>query len=66
MAEPTGTCWCGCGEPTNNYFHPGHDRKAEKALLEIVYGQRSIADMLAMLGYGPENSVAAARERLSE
>lgn len=65
-AEPTGPCWCGCGETTGKYFHKGCDRKVEKALLEIIYGRGSIADVLAMLGYGPEHSVTAARDRLLE
>ena len=63
-AEPMGKCWCGCGKPTKSYWRSGHDRKAQQALLETVYGEGTIADWLARLGYGPENSVVDSRDRL--
>ena len=63
-AQPTGLCWCGCGERTGvgKHFVIGHDRKAEVALVKVKYG--SIAEMLAHHGFGPEKSVVAAAERL--
>ncbi len=62
--EKTGKCWCGCGADTDSYFHVGHDHKAEIALREIVYGRRRLFEILATLGYGPDNSVVKARDRL--
>ena len=64
-ATRTRKCWCGCGEDTDSYVRPGHDRKAEQALLKIVHGANSTADVLAMLGYTPENGVTNAREKLA-
>ncbi len=51
--SPTGTCWCGCGEETGrrSFFAPGHDRKAEAALIRLEYG--SVAQFLEDHGYGP-------------
>ena len=65
-AERTGKCWCGCGHDTNGYWSPkgGHDLQARTALYEIVYGGNTTADVLAMLGYGPDNSIIASSERL--
>ena len=62
-AQPTGLCWCGCGGKTNagKYFIPGHDRKAEAALVKMKYG--NIAGMLAHHGFCPETSVRKAAER---
>lgn len=65
-AELTGKCWCGCGEDTGGHFAQGHDRRAQEALLDIVYGTGTIAEKLAMLGFGPTHSVVKARERLEE
>ena len=65
-AEPTGKCWCGCGKPTKSYWCPGHDRDAQQALLDIVYGTGTTADWLARLGYGPDNSVIESRDRLAK
>ena len=64
MALPTGKCWCGCGEPTDGFWRPGHDRKAETALLDIVYGDGTTADRLERLGYGPQNSIIKSRDGL--
>ena len=38
--RPTGTCWCGCGEETGHrsFFAPGHDRRAEAAIVRLEYG----------------------------
>ncbi len=45
--EPTGTCFCGCGEPTadGRHFLTSHDRKAEAAVIREHYG--SIAAFVA-------------------
>ena len=50
---PTGTCWCGCGEPTSRgaFFVPGHDKIAESAIVKVEYG--SVPDLLDQHGYGP-------------
>jgi hypothetical protein len=50
---PTGTCWCGCGESTASdaFFAAGHDRRAEAAIVKVVYG--SVPDLLVAHGYGP-------------
>ena len=68
MAEPpkTGKCWCGCNDDTGGHFAQGHDRRAQEALLGIIYGDRTTVEVLAMLGYGPSNSVVEARDRLME
>lgn len=63
-ASKTGKCWCGCGRKTKAHFVSGHDRKAEAALLDIVYGKGRTVEKLAMLGYSPKNSVRKARDRL--
>lgn len=50
---PTGTCWCGCGEKTSRgaFFALGHDKRAESAVVKVVYG--SVPDLLVAHGYGP-------------
>ena len=52
-AQPSGECWCGCGErvPAGSFWVLSHDRKGEGMLVRLEYG--SIADMLAAHGYGP-------------
>ena len=65
-AELTGTCWCGCGKATEGHFAQGHDRRAQEALLDIVYGSGIIADKLAQLGYGPNHSVVEASQKLEK
>ncbi len=62
--KKTGKCWCGCGAATESYFKQGHDRKAEIALLGIAHGGLKTGEILAVLGYGPDNSVVKARDRL--
>ncbi len=44
--QPTGKCFCGCGEPTarNKHFVITHDRKAETAVIREFYG--TIADFV--------------------
>lgn len=50
---PTGDCWCGCGESTaiGAFFVPGHDKRAEAAIVKVEYG--SVPDLLDRHGYGP-------------
>ena len=50
---PTGKCWCGCGEETTRgaFFVPGHDKKAEKGLREIL-GWPDVPHFLDAHGYG--------------
>lgn len=50
---PTGNCWCGCGAetPIGAFFAPGHDKRAESAVILAEYG--SVAEFLAAHGYGP-------------
>ncbi len=63
--RPTGTCWCGCGEDTGSrrFFAPGHDRRAEAALIRLEYG--SVAGFLEEHGYGPggKNLMEAVRKQ---
>ncbi len=51
--EPTGICWCGCGEETkpDSVYLPGHDRRAEAAVVRVEHG--SVARFLEDHGYGP-------------
>ena len=51
--KPTGSCWCGCGQPTKpkSFFRPGHDRAAESAVIKAEYG--GIPHFLIANGYGP-------------
>lgn len=57
--HPTGECWCGCGAevPSGTFFKPGHDRRAESAVIAIKYG--SIARFLVDHGFGPDGRNAA-------
>jgi hypothetical protein len=52
-ARPVGECWCGCGERVGvgAFFVPGHDRRAESAVIRREYG--GIPQFLARHGYGP-------------
>ena len=63
--SPTGSCWCGCGNETGpgSFFAPGHDRKAEAAIVRLEYG--SVARLLEEHGYGPggKNLLAALRSQ---
>ncbi len=54
---PTGKCWCGCGAetPVGSFFAPGHDKRAEAALIKKKYG--SVAEFVAWHGYGPDRPV---------
>ena len=50
---PTGQCWCGCGEDAarGSFFLPGHDKKAESAVILVEYG--GVPEFLQRHGYGP-------------
>jgi hypothetical protein len=50
---PTGECWCGCGEETSRgaFFVSGHDKRAESAVVKVVYG--SVPALLVEHGFGP-------------
>lgn len=50
---PSGECWCGCGEevPVTAFFKPGHDKRAEAAVITVEYG--SVAHFLHAHGFGP-------------
>ncbi len=49
--QPTGECYCGCGERVGKFFKAGDDRKAESHLIEMHYGD--IPGLLVDHGYGP-------------
>ncbi len=51
---PTGECWCGCGAETStrSFFAPGHDKRAESAVIKREYGD--VARFLDAHGYGPK------------
>jgi hypothetical protein len=51
--QPTGNCWCGCGQSASQgaFFAPGHDKRAEAAIVKVEYG--SVPDLLDKHGYGP-------------
>ena len=50
---PTGECWCGCSEEISerSFFKPGHDKRAEAAVITVLYG--SVAGFLDEHGFGP-------------
>jgi hypothetical protein len=58
---PTGTCYCGCGGATTvgAFFLPGHDKRAEAAVLAARYGNQ-VVRLLAAHGFGPDRSVVDA------
>ena len=62
-APQTGTCYCGCGRPTQGHWYPGDDRLAE-TWLEKLEGPDTIAQRVLLAGYGPSgrNLRQAARE----
>lgn len=64
---PTGECWCGCGESTGigAFFVPGHDKRAESAIVKVEYG--TVPDLLDRHGYGPgKKNAAEALKRYQE
>ena len=63
----TGRCYCGCLQQTKgrSFFVPGHDRKAETAVIRLEYG--GVAEFLVKHGYGPGGKNAAEElEKLRE
>jgi len=62
-APKTSTCYCGCGQPTQGHWVPGHDRQAE-TWLDKLEGPDTIAQRVLLAGYGPSgrNLRQAARE----
>jgi hypothetical protein len=56
---PTGECWCGCGGETSlgAFFLTGHDKRAESAVLKVVYG--NVPNFLVEHGYGPDGKSAS-------
>jgi hypothetical protein len=60
--QPTGQCWCGCGETAKRgaFFMPGHDKRAEAAVVKVEYG--SVPDLLDKHGYGPGGTKNASEE----
>jgi hypothetical protein len=59
MPLPTGECWCGCGDEAKRgaFFAPGHDKRAEAAVVKVVYG--SVPQLLLAHGFGPEGKNAS-------
>ncbi|MDQ1245858.1 MAG: hypothetical protein QG597_225 [Actinomycetota bacterium] len=55
MVEPTGLCFCGCGQATKagRYFVATHDRRAETTVIKARYG--SIAEFVVAHGFGPDH-----------
>jgi hypothetical protein len=51
--HPPDECWCGCGAeiPRGKFFKPGHDKRAESAVIAVQYG--SVAAFLDAHGFGP-------------
>jgi hypothetical protein len=56
---PTGECWCGCGEAVSRgaFFVSGHDKRAESAIVKVVYG--NVPKLLLEHGFGPGGRNAA-------
>jgi hypothetical protein len=59
MPIPTGECWCGCGEEAKRgaFFAPGHDKRAEAAVVKVIYG--SVPQLLLAHGFGPGGKSAS-------
>lgn len=59
MPLPTGECWCGCGHEAKRgaFFAPGHDKRAEAAVVKVVYG--SVPQLLLAHGFGPDGKNAS-------
>lgn len=57
QVEPTGTCWCGCGEPVGDgsFFQSGHDKRVMSAILALCYSG-SVPRLMTAHGYGPHRS----------
>lgn len=59
MPLPTGECWCGCDAEAKRgaFFAPGHDKRAEAAIVKVVYG--SVPQLLLAHGFGPGEKSAS-------
>jgi hypothetical protein len=59
MPIPTGDCWCGCGSEASRgaFFAPGHDKRAEAAVVKVIYG--SVPQLLLAHGFGPDGRSAS-------
>ncbi|MEA2372844.1 MAG: hypothetical protein QOH12_3238 [Solirubrobacteraceae bacterium] len=59
MPLPTGECWCGCGDGASRgaFFAPGHDKRAEAAVVKVIYG--SVPQLLLAHGFGHDGRSAA-------
>jgi hypothetical protein len=57
--QPTGECWCGCGQRTSRgaFFLSGHDKRAEAAVVKVRYG--TIPDFMVKHGFGPGGANAS-------
>lgn len=66
MEAPNRQCWCGCGELVSRRadFLPGHDRRAEAAVVKLEYG--SVTELLHKHGYGPGGKSAVEELRKYE
>jgi hypothetical protein len=62
--EPTGLCWCRCGEATSEgrFFRPGHDRRAFEHVLKAKYGG-SLPAFLVAHGFGPRRRASPKRKK---
>ena len=62
MVEPTGKCWCGCGDDCERaFFVPGHDQRALYAALDrLGYGEHgAIARFLEAHDFQPSGARSA-------
>ena len=48
-ANPTGYCYCGCGERTKSYFHAGGDSQYAAKLLGELRGNGAVAAAIQKL-----------------
>jgi hypothetical protein len=57
---PTGECWCGCGTETSlgAFFASGHDKRAESAVIKIMY--EDVPNFLVKHHFGPGERNASA------
>lgn len=63
---PTGSCWCGCRQPTarGSFFFTGHDKRAESAVIMAEFG--GVPEFLHAFGYGPEGKNPRATRPVSK
>lgn len=55
--EPTGVCWCGCGEAigAGSFFKAGHDKRVVSAIMALHYSD-SVPRWMTTHGYSPDRS----------